>query len=180
MSKKEKLLISHKVFMEDSEEIKVLSALKMEITVLREEILYEAKKLWRESILFTQTSSETQLKVTRMHEFDSGLRLFTYQADLFLNYLCRQKHFNRPLQITVGAETQTMLVDALDALALYNQLHAHLKQFADRILNLLLKPLILGGKKGEKQHPSLVIVENVGDGKTNSAVMPLILLRSLF
>ena len=51
--------------MEDSEEIKVLGALKMEITVLREEILYEAKKLWRESVVFTQTPSETQLKVDR-------------------------------------------------------------------------------------------------------------------
>ena len=49
--------------MEDSEEIKVLGALKMEITVLREEILYEAKKQWRESVAFAQTASETQLKV---------------------------------------------------------------------------------------------------------------------
>ena len=43
----------------------------MEITVLREETLYEAKKLWRESIAFVQTPAETQLKV-RLPVFGGG------------------------------------------------------------------------------------------------------------
>ena len=71
------------------------------------------------------------------------------------------------LQISFGAETQTKLVDAMDALALYNQLQSHLKQFADQILNLLLKPLIVGGKKSDKQHFSLTSVEDTGDGESN-------------
>ena len=56
--------------MEDTEEIKVLGALKMEITVLREEILYEAKKLWRESVVFTQTPAETRLKVGQLDRWN--------------------------------------------------------------------------------------------------------------
>ena len=69
------------------------------------------------------------------------------------------------LQISFGAETQTKLIDAMDALALYNQLQSHLKQFADQILNLLLKPLIVGGKKSDKQNFSLTSVEDTGDGE---------------
>ena len=45
------------------------------------------------------------------------------------------------------AETKTGLIDALDALALYNQLEAHMKQFADQLSSLFLKPLFAFGKK---------------------------------
>jgi len=99
------------IFLDDNEEIKVLSSVKMEITVLREEILYEAKKLWREAVVFNQTPNETTLK------------------------------------LITDAETKTGLIDALDALALYNQLEAHMKQFADQLSSLFLKPLFAFGKK---------------------------------
>ena len=50
-------------------------------------------------------------------------------------------------QLITDAETKTGLIDALDALALYNQLEAHMKQFADQLSSLFLKPLFAFGKK---------------------------------
>lgn len=47
----------------DEDEVKVLSSIKTEITVLREEIIYEAKKQWRFLVAFSQSPTETGLKI---------------------------------------------------------------------------------------------------------------------
>ena len=60
---------------------------------------------------------------------------------------------------------KTKLIDALDALAIYNQLDSHLKQFSDQLSNLFLKPLLtsVGNKSAAgERHPSLTCSQDGG------------------